>query len=331
MNEIDQILSNIDKGDDDRLFSETDGEDKKNDEIIKLIDSLDESVDEQSAGNVSDIQEATEQDPAKDLKIDGTSETTAVLEPEPPAANETQTPAELEMYSIRGTKSWNRREPYIIRFNPDALKNDMESLQKAFYFVDEPSDQGAIKLKIKQEIVAFMRRPTAHVTDRYQEFIYKNIIAADQELSLNFKLEQNGDKLFMYHCGPLTVYKYIKDKFNNHKYGYCYKYLPGNKAARFFPDEFIKEIVLKWFEQNINVLELPFDSIHKYEEIKNIVFDKYHQDLKIFNARLDQLNAKLGSEKTISRIKLFQLKGTQWFGELTIEIYRRFLGASIFM
>jgi hypothetical protein len=207
----------------------------------------------------------------------------------------------------------------------------MESLHKSFYFVEEPADQGVIKLKIKQEIVTFMRRPAAHVTDRYQEFIYKNIIAAEQELLLNFKLEQNDDKLFMYHLGPLTVFKYIKDKFNNQKYGYCYKYLPGNKAARFFPDEFIKEIVLKWFEQNINMLDLSFDSIQKYEEIKNIVFDKYHHDLKIFNARLDQLNAKLGSEKNISRIKLFQLKGIQWFGHLTIDIYRRFLGASIFM
>jgi hypothetical protein len=328
MNEIDQILSNIEKGDDDQLFSETDGDNKKNDDIIKLIDSLDESVEEKSTGYVSDTREATEPDPTEALKI---NETIAVLEPEPHDANETPTPADLEIFSVRGTKSWNRREPYIIRFNHEVLKNDMESLQKSFYFVEEPSDQGAIKLKIKQEIVTFMRRPTAHVTDRYQEFIYKNIIAAEQELSFNFKLEQNGDRLFMYHLGPLTVYKYIKDNFNNHKYGYCYKYLPGNKAARFFPDEFIKEIVLKWFEQNINILDLPFDSIQKYEEIKNIVFDKYHHDLKIFNARLDQLNAKLGSEKTISRIKLFQLKGDQWFGHLTIEIYRRFLGASIFM
>jgi hypothetical protein len=169
------------------------------------------------------------------------------------------------------------------------------------------------------------------VTDRYQEFIYKNIITAEQEISHNFKLEGNHDKLFMYHIGPLTVYKYIKDKFNNNKYGYCYKYLPGNKAARFFPDEFIKEIVLKWFEQNINTLDLPFDSIQKYEEIKTIVLGKYHDDLRIFNARLEQLNAKLGLDKTISRVKLFQLKGDSWFGHLTLEIYRRFLGTSIFM
>jgi len=39
MNEIDQILLNIDKVNDDKLFSEADGDKKRNDEIIKLIRS----------------------------------------------------------------------------------------------------------------------------------------------------------------------------------------------------------------------------------------------------------------------------------------------------
>jgi hypothetical protein len=137
--------------------------------------------------------------------------------------------------------------------------------------------------------------------------------------------------LFRSHIGPLTVYKFFKDDFYQNKYGYCYKYLPGNKAARFFPDEFIKATVLKWFEENINTLRLPFDSIHKYEEMKKLATRKYYNDLRTFNTRLDQLNSKLGADKSISRIKLFQVKGIQWFGHLNLEVYRRFIGGTIFM
>src|SRR4030042_6064893 len=328
MNEIDQILLNIDKIEDDKLFSEVDREKKKNDEITKLIDSLDKTSDKQPAADAPRPQKTAEPKTAKDSTI---HQAPAVSEPEPRGAGEAAAQAYPESFTIKGTKSWNRREPYLIRFNPDALKNDMENLQKSFFFVDEPSDAGAIKIRIKQEIVTYLRKPTEHVTERYQEFTYRSIITAEQELSRTFSLGKDSEKLFMYHIGPLTVYKYIKDKFNNNRYGYCYKYLPGNKASRFFPDEFIKEIVLEWFEQNINTLDLHFDSIQKYEEIKTLVLDKYHKDLRIFNARLEQLNAKLGTDKNISRVKLFQIKGASWFGHLTIEVYRRFMGSTIFM
>ena len=144
-------------------------------------------------------------------------------------------------------------------------------------------------------------------------------------------MDQENEKLFVYHIGPLTIYKILKEEFILKKYGFCYAYLPGNKAARFFPAEFVKEIILKWNTENINMLELPFDSIQKYEEIKNLVMKKYQNDLRIFNTRFDQLNAKIDPAKSISRSRLFQLKGSEWFGILSIEIYKRFMGNSIFI
>ena len=103
----------------------------------------------------------------------------------------------------------------------------------------------------------------------------------------------------------------------------CYRYST--------PDDFIKATVMKWFEENINTLSLPFDSIQKYEEMKTIAARKYYNDLRTFNTRLDQLNSKLGADKSISRMKLFQVKGIPWFGHLNIEVYRRFMGGTIFM
>lgn len=321
MNEIEQILSNIDKDNDEKLFNDAGPESKKNDEIVKLIDSIAGSHEaEGEEERKTETQPVPEQPVAPEQPVPAVDDTAAV----PPAEN-------IGPFTLKGTKTWNTREPYLIRINPDALKGDTESLEKSFYFVEAPTSPEEIKQKIKQEIVAFLRRPADHITERYVSFINKIIISSVGSLSKAFKLDRETEKLFLFHAGPLTFYKYIRDMFYGKKYGYCYKYLPGNKASRYFPDEFIKEIVMKWFEENINSLDLPYDSIQKFEDIKKIVSSKYYYDLKIFNGRLEQLNEKLGVEKSISRGKLFQLKGVEWFGQLNIEIYRRFLGGTIFM
>lgn len=328
MNEIDQILSNIDKDDDDNLFPGSRTDSPRNDELSSLIDSIDTSaVDAQAmkttaeAGPAApdpDVMSADTDDQISSNQIVSGSETGIM-------------PRTIGSFNIRGSKSWNQHEPYIIQLEAAQLKNDKESLLKSFYFVEEASDQAKIKLKLKQEIVAYLRRPSEHVTERYREFIYKLIITSTQEIIRKFKIDPENEKVFIYHVGPLTIFRYIRELFHQKKYGYCYKYLPGNKAVRFFPEEYIKETILAWFEENINILNLPFDSLQKFDEMKKIVLVKYHSDLRLFNARLDQVNAKAGHDKNISRHKLFYLKGNEWFGQLEIEIFKRFIGNSIFM
>jgi hypothetical protein len=323
MNEIDQILSNIDRDDDDNLFPQSQSESPKNDEIANLIDSLDTSA-----------ADAEAQKQAPDPKMappEAQPEPSLPEPPEVPDAPETTVLKELGIFTLRGSKTWNRHEPYLIHIDRAALKADVESLRKSFYFVDEPADQAEIKLKLKQEIVAYLRRPNEHVSDRYREFIFRILTTAIQGLIGAFNLDGVNEKLFMFHIGPLTMFRYIRELFNHRKYGYCYKYLPGNKAVRFFPEEFIKESILVWFEQNINTLDLAFDSIQKLDEIKKLVLLKYHADLRLFNARLEQINTHAGHEKSISRHRLFYMKGLEWFGLANIEVYKRFIGTNIFM
>ena len=328
MNEIDQILSNIDKDDEDNLFPDNKSDSPKNVELSSLIDSIDTSAsDARALKTSSETKPGTAGQETMDAQTDDQAD-----QDQYPAGMETgHAPRAIGSFTIRGSKSWNQHEPYIIQMDTAALKNDIDSLQKSFYFVDEPSEQAEIKLKIKQEIVAYLRRPSEHVTERYCEFIYRLIISAAQEIIHKFKIVPENEKLFIYHTGPLTVFRYIRELFHHKKYGYCYKYLPGNKAARFFPEEYIKETILKWFEENINILNLQFDSLQKFDEMKKFVLVKYHSDLRLFNARLEQVNAKAGHDKNISRHKLFYLKGSEWFGLLDIEIYKRFIGNSIFM
>jgi hypothetical protein len=327
MNEIDEILSNIDKDDDARLFKTQGADAKRNDEISDLIDKLGSTIDQGEDSRESGTVESVEAEAGPGVEAEGPSSPEADRYDRIRAAGSD----DAGMFSMPGSKNWNRREPYMIPVNSDVLRNDLESLQKSFFFVEDPSGQDDLKQRIKQEIVAFLRKPTGHITDSYADFIRGKISVMVENLSATFTMDPDTEKLFIYHLGPLTVYKYIRDDFYQNKYGYCYKYLPGNKAARFFPDEYMKTTVLKWFEENINTLNIAFDSIQKYEEMKKIASRRYYNDLRTFNNRLEQLNLKLGAERSISRMKLLQLKGNQWFGHLNLEIYKRFIGNTIFM
>lgn len=318
MNEIDEILANIDIDEKDKLSLPSDARNAGD----KAAASF-----ETPPGSIEDIIPAVE--PAEtEITVD------EIPDVEIPVSIERQEApaiAKIEEFLTRGTKTWNTREPYIIKINAEAIQKERTDLYQSFYYIEKPTDSENIKLKIKQEIVKFLRKPNDSISERYSDFIYKSVIINLQNISNDFELNQNNEKLFIYHVGPLTLYRILKEEFINKKYGFCYKYLPGNKAVRYFPAEFIKESILKWFVENINILDLPFDSIQKYEEMRNIAQKKYQNDLRIFNMRLDQLNAKIEANKTISRNKLIQLKGNQWFGFQNIEIYKRFLGAAIFI
>ena len=313
MNEIDEILSNIDKEDD-----------KDQDRGPEAGNSVppDTAIEPPDGDGETDEQAVTE------FQVDGLPDGQISI---PFEAPEEPAPSRLIEFVPTGTKTWNIREPYTIKINLEAYQKDVADLHKSFYYIPEPTDTETIKQTIKLVIVKFLRKANNNLMDQYSDFICKLISINVQNFTNDFDLNQNNTMLMVYHIGPMTIYKILKEEFQQKKYGFCYKYLPGNKAVRFFPAEFMKRAILQWFEENINPLDLPFDSIQKYEDIKNIAQKKYQSDLRIFNTRFDQVNMKIGADKTISRNKLFQLKGTQWFGFQNIEIYKRFMGNSIFI
>jgi hypothetical protein len=321
MNEIDEILANIDIEEKENSSPQSD--------IPSAGGSAPDIANEQPADSLDDNIPAIE--PVVPDIVAGDLTGTDV--PPPPIEGREEAPAEAPRheYSVKGTKSWNTREPYIIKINADALQKDRADLHQTFYFSEEPGDAESGKHRINQEIVKYLRKPNNSIAERYSDFICKNIIIIGQNISRNFELSPDNEKFFIHHIGPLTIYKILKEELINKKFGFCYKYMPGNKAVKYFPAEFIKESILKWYADNINILDMPFDSIQKLEEMRSIAQKKYQNDLRIFNTRLDQLHAKIEPNKTISRHKLLQLKGTQWFGFQNIEIYKRFLGASIFI
>lgn len=307
------------------------------------IDKILENIDKEDMAAPPPSPEADEEHIESDLIPDEAAHEQPISDEEPPPTmQEEPSPASskdiddssipnLHLFTPRGTKPWNRREPYLIKIHETHLAAETENLSSSFYFLDGPADREALQQRLRQEIVAYLRRPGTNVTDRYREFISKSISESLHSVASQFPLSDESIPLFYFHIGPLTIYKIVRYGFLSRQYGYCYRYTPDNRATRFFPEEFIKYTVLRWFDENIQTLDLPFDSIQKYDEIKQAVAQKYQGDLKLFNLRLEQINARAGEGRSISRARLLQAKGNEWFGQPVIEVYRRFLGSQVFM
>lgn len=316
MNEIDEILMNIDR-DEEQGASPESAEKKPG--LEPVIESIDGNIEEGAVDEGKPLDDGSRPDSLAEQSAVSSPDTGTIIKE-----------SDVPVFNLKGTKTFNMREPYVIKLDPALINYVLSELKQSFYFINEPMTVDMVRVNIKKELVKYLRRPNEHLVQNYTEFIYSKISRICDNISPSFGLDPDNSNLFIYHIGPLTIYKILRDELLHEKYGFCYKHMPANKAMRFFPDEFMKLIVLGWFEGTINILELPFDSIQKYEDIKNIALEKYHEDLKIFNTRLEQLNARVGANKSISRGKLLKVMGIRWFGIQNIEIYRRFVGATMF-
>jgi hypothetical protein len=250
--------------------------------------------------------------------------------PSPAKAHPTPLEARGVDRAIRGSRTWNTREPYILSLKTDDLQKEKEYLKSSFYFIKEWNGEDAMRDAIREHLVQFVRRPQQTIQPDLEHYIYTTLIAEIQKILSLFQFTGETGHLFIYHCGPMTVYRMIMSTLQHRKCGFCYRLEPGNRSVRFFPEEFIKEKILGWLEENINILNLPFDSIQHLNEIKNTVAKKYSIDVKRFNHTVEQINMKLGQDTQVNRDKLLSLKGEELFGLSAIEVYKRFIDRTIF-
>ncbi|MBN1534935.1 MAG: hypothetical protein JXA20_19855 [Spirochaetes bacterium] len=324
MDDIDALLSNVDDADThdyERIIREgiaSEGEDHP---------SPPEAT---PAAEGSDGTPAAGQEPPDAI----TEELPAAAEPIPTAVPEAVEPESGQVqdipWSVRGTRPWNTREPYILPLTPEYLQREKKYLRSSFYFIKEWTGDDALKEAIREHLLQFIRKPSQTIQPELEHFIYTTLIDENQKVLSLFQFTGETGHLFLYHCGPMTVYRMILSLLQHRKCGYCYRLEPGNRSVRFFPEEFIKEKVLGWFEENINKLNLPFDSIQHLNDIKNTVAKKYSIDVRRFNHTVEQINMKLGQDKRINRDKLLSHKGEELFGLSAIEVYKRFIERTIF-
>ncbi|MBP7901366.1 MAG: hypothetical protein KA015_00970 [Spirochaetes bacterium] len=249
----------------------------------------------------------------------------------------TESDAELQKFNLsdyftlKGKLAWNTREPYVISISAPALDKNKQDLSNTILFIESKDDFLQLSGAIKRAMIKYQRDRNNAIPEKYEEFLFKKITLTLSDVASFFNLEDN--KLFIYHIGPFTVWKILKAVFDSEETGLCLKHLGDNKISRFFPDEFIKLSILKWFETNINIFDLPFDRIQDFNEIKKQITDKYESEktvnLKKVSIAAAQHFLKTGNK--ISEFALLSAKAKELFGAVNIPVYQRFVDKSIFV
>lgn len=234
------------------------------------------------------------------------------------------------IFTLRGTKNWNTREPYILRTDEGKYRAEKGNLAAIFFFLTERLEGEALQRKIRDEILRHDRGTSGNILSAYAQFIAQIVSQEMKNASGYFKIAPKNEKLFIYHLGPMTHYRILIDFLQNQKIGFGYRQLADRKVSRFLPEEYLKGLVLSWLEENVNSLDLPFDGIHQYEGFRDAVSRMYQAVLKKFNMRLVELNSKLTDGRHLTGEELVRLKGRQWFGASNIFIYKRFIPKTIF-
>ncbi len=234
-------------------------------------------------------------------------------------------------FIIRGTRTWNTREPYVIQIDREKLKNDYKDLLRTFYLVKADEKEQNVQGEMKRAMFKFVRDPEKNIIQEYTEFIDGKLFELTAEFGNYFGFQKDQLHLFVYHLGVLTLYKIIVLTLQTGKTGYCFKLLPDNSVVRYIPLEFVKEVILKWHNDNIDSGEYPYDGIIEYNEMKRQVSRRYTSEYEKYNSRLDDLIAKSNANITQSeREQIFKSKWDDWFGKINILIYNRYLERTIF-
>ena len=234
-------------------------------------------------------------------------------------------------FTVVGTRSWNSREPYVIRMNNEKLEKDYQFLGSSFYFIDDSVSESSIEGEMKSAMVKYIGKRISNITEGYKKFIFHSIEQNLNEAFEFFSFTDNKD-LFVYHLGPFSVYKILVNIFQDRNIGYCYRFADGDKVTRFTAYEYIKESVLDWYMGNINCLSLPFDRMQEFDNIRKLISRKYYTELEKVNKVLDELLKKVKDDKRkkINKYDLFKSKWNKWFGAANIIIYQRFIEMTIF-
>lgn len=235
-------------------------------------------------------------------------------------------------FTVRGSCAWNKIEPYIIKIDGAKLSKENADLDSSVYFNAELPDPVKVNGLVKRAMLRFMKDSSVNIKPLYSEFIFKTISVQIHDVADYLAIPEERVSLFTYHLGPLTVARLLLDIFTETQVGVCYKMLADNRVSRFIPSEFIRDRSLVWFENNINQLELPFDRVSEYSELKRLVQDKYVREkdhsLQKIDQAVEQYYRKTG--KRLDRDALLKNKMNELFGTRMISVYNRFIDRTIF-
>ncbi len=329
--DLDKILSDIENED---ISSETDEITKLSDDPFVDTEDLiptaenDQHPDTgyQSTAESTDI--SVHEDEEENNKKDIEDEEAEKPEPENTTINTSRTVQQT--HTCPGKKSWNTISPYILKISEERVSRDIDKLHNSYYFTDHPVSDAELKEEIKRTLLLFIRKRTGSVLSAYEEFIFKSLITTNRKITEYFNLKDKDGMLLLYHTGVENIAAILLNSFKKDSTGFCFFQDGSGNTVRFLPVEYINSCVIKWFNQNIDIISLPFDSVAELEKIKSNVIKKYLAEEKKFKTRLQIINSKTGPQKKITPEALLKIKGDAWYGSAVMTVFQRFIGKKIF-
>ena len=237
-----------------------------------------------------------------------------------------------ELYHVPGKSSWNTKEPYIIKIDPVKLDHNINDLESSIVFISEEKSPEAVDAIVKRAMIRSMHADIGGITIRYEEFIFRSIIKIVQNITNLYHGICGDMDLFIYHCAPMTVYNILIRRFNKESIGVIFKKISKLKIARIMPSEYIKSLVMVWFNENVHTKNLPYDRILDFNQIKTELQNRYNTEienhLKKINIAVEHHREKTGV--TLDKNVILDKRAFDLFNYIEVEVYLRFLDKTIF-
>ncbi len=236
-------------------------------------------------------------------------------------------------FTVKGTKPWNTREPYILPVDENVLKIENEDLEYMVYYTKTQLTDDQIKSELRRALLKLtIDKENYDIVEDFIEFISKKIVSVLDESAGYFDIPDNDQWLFYYHLGPQTILRLLVADIQLTGEGYCFISRDGKKIKKFVPYEFLKAIVLEWFENNVNNRDLQFDSVNALDLIRRQVSKKYFSEIDEFVAKIDAYLGTLNPEtlQKLDRKSFIKQKAVQVYNQKQILIFNRFVDRTIF-
>ncbi len=236
------------------------------------------------------------------------------------------------LYRVPGKSSWNTKEPYIIKIDPVKLDHNINDLKSSIVFIPESKSHEAVDALVKRAMIRSMHAEINGITIRYEEFIFKTIIKLVQNITSTYKEICEDMDLFIYHCAPMTVYNILLRRFHKESIGVIFKKISKLKIARILPSEYIKSLVMVWFNENVHTKELPYDRILDFNQIKTELQNRYNTEIENHLKKI-KIAVEHHREKTgviLDKNVILHKRAFDLFNDIEVEVYLRFLDKTIF-
>lgn len=236
-------------------------------------------------------------------------------------------------FTVKGTKPWNTREPYILPVDENVLKIEQEDLEYMVYYTKTQLTDDQMKSELRRALLKLsIDKEKYDIVEDFIEFISKKNVSILHESVEYFDITENDQWLFYYHLGPHTIFRLLLADIQISGEGYCFSSRDGKKIKKLIPYEFLKTIVLEWCDNNVNNRDLPFDSVNALDLIRRQVSKKYFSEIDEFVAKIDAYLGTLNPEtlKKLDRKSFIKQKALQVYNQKQIFIFNRFVDRTIF-